>query len=69
MRYRIEVFCSGMGFVSSKFGSDSISEARVMEEELRADSSAWVDPTAPKQTRIRDTIYGTIHKREFKSCN
>ena len=65
MQYVVEAFCSGMGYVPTKLESDFISEARVMEENLRANDSAWIDPSAPKQTRIRDTIYGTIHKREF----
>ena len=53
-RYVVEVYCSGMGFVKSKYGADTPLGAKVTEQMLLKDDSAWVNPKAPKQTRIWD---------------
>ena len=63
MRYVVEVLCSGMGYAQSKHGGATIEEARKAEDALRADDAAWVNPAAPRQTRIRDTVTKTTHSR------
>ncbi len=63
MRYIVEVLCSGIGFAQSKHGADTLENARIAEDTLRQDTAAWVNPDAPKTTRIRDTIYKTTFTR------
>jgi hypothetical protein len=66
-RYVVEVFCSGMGYAQSTHGAATLLGAQAAEDKLLADSSLWVNPTAPRQTRVRDTLMGTTHSRMF--CN
>lgn len=64
-RYVVEVLCTGMAFVRSKYGGASVQEAQIAEDALRANDSAWVNPTAAKETRVRDTLMGTTYSRMF----
>lgn len=53
MKYVIQVFCTGLGWVDSKHGGDTPAEAAAAEKALLTDDSAWVDPAAPRQTRMK----------------
>ena len=52
MTYTIEVWCTGIGWAKSVHGGETLEEAQLAERLLREDNGAWVNPTAPKQTRI-----------------
>lgn len=54
MQFIVQVFCTGMGWVDSKHGGDTRGEAETAEKALLADDSAWVNPEAPRQTRIKE---------------
>ena len=62
-RYVVEVLCSGMGYAQTKYGGDTLSEAQQEEDKILGDDSVWVNPSAPRQTRVRDTLMGTTHSR------
>lgn len=64
-RYVVEVLCTGIGFAKTKHGADTLNGAQVAEEILRNNPSAWVNPSAPKQTRVRDSVMGTTYSRIF----
>lgn len=52
MKYTIEVWCTGIGWAKSVYGGDTLEAAELSERLLREDNGAWVNPAAPRQTRI-----------------
>ena len=65
MAYQIvvQVFCTGMGWVDSKYGGNTLEEAIAAEQLLLATDSAWVNPEAKRQTKLRhveDTKFNTL---------
>jgi len=57
--YIVQVYCTEMGWAESIHGGETLEAAELAEKRLREDDSRWVNPNAPKQTRI-------IHKSESK---
>ncbi|GBG14849.1 MBL fold metallo-hydrolase [Novimethylophilus kurashikiensis] len=54
--YVVQVFCTGMGWVDSKHGGNTPAEAKAAEERLLSTDDAWVNPAAPRQTRIKPEV-------------
>ena len=51
MKYIIQAYCTGMGFVDTKYCADSEREAQKLELALLQDDSAWLSEN--RETRIR----------------
>lgn len=51
MKYIIQAYCTGMGFVDTKYSAESEREAQKLELTLLQDDSAWL--SANRETRIR----------------
>ena len=52
-RYMIQVF-DGETWLESMYGANTLEAAELAERLLREDNGAWINPRAPKSTRIID---------------
>lgn len=53
-RFVVQVWCTASGWADSLYGGETKEAAELSERLLREENGAWINPAAPKQTRIVD---------------